>query len=66
MIFMNVTFDIDLEKFRYSLVGDGFLLEEVVNMSEERLIDILRDRVTCHIEAEYAKGRRFDLYDGTR
>lgn len=50
---MKVTLDIDLEKFRYSLVGDGFLLEEVEEMSEERLIDILTYRVKDHIEKEY-------------
>jgi hypothetical protein len=50
---MTVTFDIDLEKFRYYLVGDGFLLEEVEEMSEERLVDILTYRVNDYIEKEY-------------
>ena len=50
---MEVTLDIDLEKFRYSLVGDSFLFEEVKEMSEERLIDILTYRVNNHIEKEY-------------
>ena len=30
---MNVTLDIDLEKFRYSLVGDGYTLKDVLHMS---------------------------------
>ena len=50
---MTVTLDIDLEKFRYSLVGDGFLLEEVKAMSRSRLIEILTYRVKDHIEKEY-------------
>ena len=35
---MEVTFNIDLEKFRYSIVGDGYLLEEVVQMTQGKLI----------------------------
>ena len=33
----------NLEKFRYSLVGDGYLLEEVKNLITEQLVDILDD-----------------------
>lgn len=60
---MNITFDIDLEKFRYSLVGDGYLKEEVVNMSQDRLIAILATRIENHINTEYDKSRRFGLLD---
>lgn len=63
---MEVTINIDLEKFRYSLVGDGYILEEVKKMSEEKLVKILSDRIYWHIELEYDKGRRYGLYDGTR
>ena len=54
---MNVTLDIDLEKFRYSLVGDGYTLKNVLHMSNTKLIDILCNRVNDHIEAEYYRGR---------
>lgn len=58
---MNVTLDIDLEKFRYSLVGDGYTLKDVLHMSNTKLIDILCDRVHDHIEAEYYRGKRLGL-----
>lgn len=50
---MKITVDVDLEKFRYSLVGDGYLLKEVVDMSHEELIDVLERRVNSHILVEY-------------
>lgn len=59
---MNVTFDVDLEKFRFSLVGDGYLLNEVLEMSHERLIDILRNRINDHIAKEYYRGKRLGLF----
>lgn len=63
---MKVTIDVNLEHFRYSLVGDGYLLEEVKEMSDEELITILTDRIIQHIETEYDKSRRYGLLDGTR
>ena len=60
---MKVTLDIDLEKFRYSLVGDGYILEEVESMTEEELITELTRRVEWHIESEYAKSERIGLLD---
>ena len=63
---MEITFNIDLEKFRYSLVGDGYLLEEVAQMTQGKLIEILKNRIVSHIDSEYAKGKRYGLYDGTR
>ena len=59
---MNVTLDIDLEKFRYSLVGDGYTLKDVLHMSNAKLIDILHDRVNDHIESEYYRGKRLGLF----
>ena len=61
---MNVTLDVDLEKFRYSLVGDGYTLKNVLHMSNAKLIDILCDRVNDHIEAEYYRGKRLGLLCG--
>lgn len=63
---MKVTIDVDLEKFRYSLVGDGYLLEEVKEMSDEELVTVLTGRIERHIEVEYGKSRRYGLLDGTR
>ena len=59
---MNVTLDIDLEKFRYSLVGDCYTLKNVLHMSNAKLIDILHDRVNDHIESEYYRGKRLGLF----
>ena len=59
---MNVTLDIDLEKFRYSLVGDGYTLKNVLHMPNAKLIDILHDRVNDHIESEYYRGKRLGLF----
>lgn len=58
----QVTIDVNIEKFRYSLVGDGYLLEEVKPMTHEELIDILCRRITNHIETEYDHGKRLELY----
>ena len=60
---MKVTLDIDLEKFRGSLVGDGYILEEVKSMTDEELITVLTGRVERHIESEYAKSKRIGLLD---
>lgn len=59
---MIITFDVDLEKFRYSLVGDGYTLKNVLHMSNTKLIDILHDRVNDHIESEYYRGKRLGLF----
>ena len=63
---MKVTIDVDLEKFRYSLVGDGYLLEEVKEMSDEELVTVLTGRIERHIEVEYVRSKRYGLLDGTR
>lgn len=59
----DVVLNIDLEKFRYSLVGDGYLKEEVIAMSDDKLISILKQRVQDHIHKEYEKSRRFGFVD---
>lgn len=60
---ISITFDVDLEKFRCSLIGDGFIKEEVVKMSQEDLIRELKYRVDSKIEREYEAGRRMRWYD---
>lgn len=59
---MNVTFDIDLEKFRYSLIGDGYIKEEVSQMTQGKLIEILEGRIISHIAREYEAGKRMGWY----
>ena len=60
---MKITLDIDLEKFRGSLVGDGYILEEVKSMTNEELTKILTGRVERYIESGYAKSKRMGLLD---
>lgn len=60
---MKVELDIDLEKFRYSLVGDGFLKDEVVEMSEDKLIAILKKRIINYIDIGCDKSFRYGLLD---
>ena len=55
---MKLEMEIDIKKFRYGLVGDGYLYEEVVNMSEEKLLTILKDRITHRINLEYIHSQR--------
>lgn len=63
---MQVTIDIDLEKLRYSLVGDGYLLCEVEKMTEKDLVDILTRRINYHIKTEYYKSVQYGLLSGER
>ncbi len=58
-----VTIDVDLEKFRYSLVGDGYLKEEVIKMTKEELIRILEMRIYGHILVEYNRSKQFGYVD---
>ena len=60
---IQIELDFNPERFRYSLVGDGYTLEEVEQLTQTDLIDILRKRVTDHIDTEYYKGKRIGLYD---
>ena len=60
----EVKLEVDLEKFRYSLVGDGYCLKDVVNMSSEELIDVLERRVNSHILVEYYRSVDLNLLDG--
>lgn len=62
----EIKLEVDLEKFRYSLVGDGYLLEEVEEMTEEKLISILEMRIYDHIEKEYQYGKELGLLDRAR
>ena len=60
---MVVTLDVNMEKLRYALVGNGYILEEVEKLSEGQLLTILRMRVERKIENEYLAGVRQGLYD---
>ena len=58
---MDITINVDLEKFRWSLVGDGYVREEAAAMSQDKLIEILKRRITTHIDVEYDRSFRYGL-----
>ncbi len=60
---MDIVINVDLEKFRWSLVGDGYIREEAAAMSEEELIRVLKQRIKTHIEVEFGKTLRLGLLD---
>ena len=60
---MKVSVEINLEHFRYSLVGDGYILEEAEALTDEELLEILNARVINQMEKEYYKGIRLGLYE---
>lgn len=59
----QIELDFNPERLRYSLVGDGYTLEEVEKLTQSDLINILRERVTQHIDREFYKGKRMGLHD---
>ena len=54
----KIELEIDLEKFRISLVGDGYLLEEAKKLTDEELIELFKKRVDKYISNEYNKSAR--------
>ena len=60
---MYITLDVDLEKFRYSLIGDGYLKEEAIAMSQDKLIEILEYKIGSKILSEYYEGKQMKLFD---
>lgn len=60
---MIVTLDVDLEKLRYALVGNGYILKEAENLSEGQLLTLLRMKVERKIDQEYEAGIRQGLYE---
>ena len=59
---MKIDLDVNINRFRYSLVGDGYTLDEVESFSEERLKAILETRITQKILSEYFRGKRMGLF----
>lgn len=46
-------FEEDLEKFKYSLIGDEYSLDEVEELSEVQLMTILSKQVKEYIDSKY-------------
>lgn len=60
---MKINVEINLEHFRYSLVGDGYILSEAEALTDQELEEIFKTRVINHMEKEYHKGLRLGLYE---
>lgn len=54
---MKLEMEIDTDKFRFGLVGNGYLYEEVINMSEEELVEILKGRIRHRVQIEYIRSQ---------
>lgn len=52
---MKVELEVDVDKYKWSLVGDGYLYDEAKQMSDDEVINILQRRLTQRIEREYTK-----------
>ena len=59
---MIINVDINLEHFRYSLVGDGYTLKEAEALTNGELIRLFEGRIITNMETEYYKGLRLGLY----
>ena len=58
---MKVTFDVDLEKLRRSLISDGYTEEEIAEMPDDKIIQILGSRIHWYIERRYNIEKRCEL-----
>ena len=62
---IKTIFEIDLSEFRYSLVGDGYLLREVESKSDKDLIEIFKrkyiDKIPIKIHKNFTSARDMGL-----
>ena len=54
---MKLEMEVDIEKFRYGLVGNGYIYEEVIEFTEEELMEMLIDKINQKIKVEYRMSR---------
>ena len=54
---MKLEMEVDIEKFRYGLVGNGYIYEEVIEFTEEELMEMLIDKINQKIKLEYRMSR---------
>lgn len=58
----KLTATIDMETFRKSLVGDGYLKEEVLTMSKKDLQKEFQSRVTNYTRSEAKRSKELGLW----
>ena len=54
---MKLEMEVDIEKFRYGLVGNGYIYKEVIEFTEEELMEMLIDKINQKIKVEYRMSR---------
>ena len=47
--------DIDIRKYKITLVGDGYTYDEVKHMSDEKAEEIFKSRLKAHMSKEYSR-----------
>lgn len=50
---IKLEMEVDIEKFRYGLVGNGYIYEEIIEFTEKELIEMLIDKINQKIKVEY-------------
>ena len=60
---IDLKVNVEIEKARLALVGDGYTFVETQNMSDEDVIEIWTYRLRGQIIDNYYKGIRIGLYD---
>lgn len=53
---------IDIDKARFALIGDGYIKEEVLEMSDDQISTIWCDRFYKKIEDQFYRGIELNLY----
>ena len=61
---MEINIDININQARYALIGDGYIKEEALKLSDEQVSEIWCDRFKLQILDSFYKGAGIGLYDG--
>jgi hypothetical protein len=54
---MKLEMEIDIDKFKYGLVGNGYLYKEVIVMSDEKALAILKNRIIQDVQNNYIRSQ---------
>ena len=54
---MKLEMEVDIEKIRHGLVGNGYIYEEIIEFTEEELMKMLIDKINQKIKVEYRMSR---------
>ena len=54
---MKLEMEIDIDKFKYGLISNGYLYKEVVTMSDEKALAILKNKIIQDIQNNYIRSQ---------